>query len=225
MTVCGRGLCPVILFKVFLFERRRTVKRTDFYAELEASRKIASIKDEKFLEKALDADVGAVVLSIGNIGNITRYVQLYKSHGIFVFVHPERIGGMSQDKEGIAFLARCVKPDGIVTTRNSLIKQAKKHGLLTIQRFFLVDSDAIKSSLESVRETAPDAVEIMPGLLPEFITEFRRHICVPVIAGGLLSNRNQMVKALRNGAIAVSMGNHRLWREKVNGEPYSLSAV
>ncbi|MED0671417.1 glycerol-3-phosphate responsive antiterminator [Aneurinibacillus aneurinilyticus] len=201
------------------------MKRTDFYAELEASRKIASIKDEKFLEKALDADVGAVVLSIGNIGNITRYVQLYKSHGIFVFVHPERIGGMSQDKEGIAFLARCVKPDGIVTTRNSLIKQAKKHGLLTIQRFFLVDSDAIKSSLESVRETTPDAVEIMPGLLPEFITEFRRHICVPVIAGGLLSNRNQMVKALRNGAIAVSMGNHRLWREKVNGEPYSLSAV
>ncbi|WP_368784322.1 glycerol-3-phosphate responsive antiterminator, partial [Acinetobacter baumannii] len=75
---------------------------------------------------------------------------MYKAQGIPVFVHAERIGGMSQDKEGVAFLARCVKPDGIVTTRHSLIKQAKKQGLLTVQRFFLVDSDAMTAILQSV---------------------------------------------------------------------------
>lgn len=146
--------------------------RTEFYTRLTASRKIASIKDERLLEKALTADVGSVVLSVGNVGNIARYVQLYKAQGIPVFVHAERIGGMSQDKEGVAFLARCVKPDGIVTTRHSLIKQAKKQGLLTVQRFFLVDSDAMTAILQSVRETEPDAVEIMPALLPAFIAEF-----------------------------------------------------
>jgi glycerol uptake operon antiterminator len=201
------------------------VNRADFYAGLASSRKIASVKEEKLLEKALKADVGAIVLSVGNVGSIARYVQLYKAHGIPVLIHPERIGGMSQDKEGIAFLARCVKPDGIITTRNHLVKQAKKHGLITVQRFFLVDSDAVKSTLFSVQETEPDAVEIMPALLPEFITEFRKQIAVPIIAGGLISNREQVMKALCYGAIAVSMGNHHLWKERVAGEPYPLSVV
>lgn len=201
------------------------MNRTDFYTKLANSRKIASIKDERLLEKALEADVGSVVLSVGNVGNIARYVQLYKAKGIPVFVHPERIGGMSQDKEGIAFLARCVRPDGIVTTRNSLIKQAKKQGLLTVQRFFLIDSDAITSIKNSVQETEPDAIEIMPALLPEFITEFRSQLSIPIIAGGLLSNRQQMNEALHYGAIAVSMGNHRLWKEKMKNERYPLPAV
>ncbi|MED0738313.1 glycerol-3-phosphate responsive antiterminator [Aneurinibacillus thermoaerophilus] len=201
------------------------MNRTELYMRLSKVKKIASVKEPKSLEKALHADVGAVVLSIGDVGNIAHYVRLYKAHSIPVFVHPERIGGMSQDKEGIAFLARCVKPDGIITTRNNLVKQAKKHGLLTIQRLFFVDSDAIKSGFLSVKEAEPDAVEIMPALLPEFIAEFRRNIEVPIIAGGLLKNRGQMVQALRCGAIAVSMGNHHLWKEEIANEPLPVPVV
>lgn len=87
---------------------------------------IASLKEHKSLEKALKAPVSAVALSVGNIGNIIPLVKLYKSNGIPVFVHIERIGGLSLDDEGMAFLANCVKPDGIVTTRNHCIRQAKK---------------------------------------------------------------------------------------------------
>lgn len=197
--------------------------QTEFYTRLERHRLIASVKEAKLLEQAAAAKPGAVVLSVGNIGVIKGYVDFFKSHDIPVFLHLERIGGISYDREGVAFLAHYVKPNGIVTTRNTLVKLAKKHGLLTIQRLFLVDSDAFHSGLKSVQETQPDAVELMPALLPEFIADYKRELNTPLIAGGLIRKREQMMTALQHGATAVSVGSHSLWKEYVSHDP--LSAV
>lgn len=198
--------------------RDASVMQTVFYDKLTQHKKIASVKKAKDIERALTSEISAVVLSIGNIAIIKRYVDLFKAHDFPVFLHLERLGGISHDREGIDFLAHYVRPTGIVSTRNSLIMQAKKQGLLTIQRLFLVDSDAYQTGLQSVRESMPDAVEIMPALLPEIITEFREQIPLPIIAGGLLRNRRQMAEALRHGAIAVSMGDYRLWKENLTIE-------
>ncbi|MED1952174.1 glycerol-3-phosphate responsive antiterminator [Brevibacillus centrosporus] len=186
---------------------------TEFLARLDHYKLIASVKEAKYLEKAAEANLSAVVLSIGNIGVIKGYVDFFKSRDIPVFIHLERVGGISYDREGIAFLSHYVKPDGIVTTRNTLIKLAKKQGLLTIQRHFLVDSDALKSGLQSIQETQPDAVELMPGLLPEFLEEYRSMLDTPIIAGGLIRKREQMERVLQHGATAVSVGSPSLWKE------------
>lgn len=195
----------------------------EFLARLDQYKLIASIKEAKHLEKAAEADLSAVVLSVGNIGVIKGYVDFFKSRHIPVFLHLERIGGISHDREGIAFLSHYVKPDGVVTTRNTLIKLAKKQGLLTIQRHFLVDSDAHKSGLQSIVETQPDAVELMPGLLPEFIEEYRSALDTPIIAGGLIRKREQMEEVLQHGATAVSVGSPLLWKECLAHD--SISAV
>ncbi|MEJ8544282.1 glycerol-3-phosphate responsive antiterminator [Brevibacillus borstelensis] len=190
------------------------MNQAEFYERLARQKMIASVKEPKYLEKAAEAEVGAVVLSTGNIGVIKRYVDFFKSHDVPVFLHLERIGGISYDREGVAFVAHYVKPDGIVTTRNTLIKLAKKEKLLTIQRLFLVDSDALKSGLLSVKETQPDAVELMPALLPEFIAEYAQELKgTPIIAGGLIRKREQMETALQYGAAAVSVGSYSLWKE------------
>lgn len=190
------------------------MNQAEFYQRLHRFKMIASVKEAKFLEKAAEAQVSAVVLSTGNIGVIKRYVDLFKSRNIPVFLHLERIGGISYDREGVAFVAHYVRPDGIVTTRNTLVKLAKKEGLLTIQRLFLVDSDALRSGLQSVQETKPDAVELMPALLPEMIAEYARELGgTPIIAGGLIRKREQMEHALQFGAAAVSAGSYLLWKE------------
>ncbi|KZE49377.1 transcriptional regulator [Brevibacillus parabrevis] len=189
------------------------MNQEQFHGRLEEYKLIASVKDAKYLEKAAEANVSAAVLSIGNIGVIKGYVDFFKNRKIPVFLHLERIGGISYDREGIAFLAHYVKPDGIVTTRNTLVKLAKKQGLLTIQRLFLVDSDSLKSGLSSLAETQPDAVELMPALLPEYIEEYKRVIDIPIIAGGLIRKREQMEEVLQHGATAVSVGNPLLWKE------------
>ncbi|MGG1658935.1 glycerol-3-phosphate responsive antiterminator [Brevibacillus sp. NRS-1366] len=189
------------------------MNQTEFRARLAKIKLIASVKEAKYLEKAAEANLSAAVLSIGNIGVIKGYVDFFKSREIPVFLHLERIGGISYDREGIAFLAHYVKPDGIVTTRNTLVKLAKKQGLLTIQRLFLVDSDSLKSGLQSVQDTQPDAVELMPALLPEYIEEYRNVLDTPIIAGGLLRKREQMEEVLQHGATAVSVGSPSLWKE------------
>ncbi|WP_103104725.1 glycerol-3-phosphate responsive antiterminator [Brevibacillus reuszeri] len=189
------------------------MNQAEFRARLAQTKLIASVKEAKHLEKAAEANLSAAVLSIGNIGVIKGYVDFFKSREIPVFLHLDRIGGISYDREGIAFLAHYVKPDGIVTTRNTLVKLAKKQGLLTIQRLFLVDSDSLKSGLQSIQDTQPDAVELMPALLPEYIEEFRSMIDTPIIAGGLLRKREQMEVVLQHGATAVSVGSPSLWKE------------
>ncbi len=187
------------------------MKQNEFYKRLEHYRIIASVKNFKSMDKALGSQIGAAVLSIGNIGVIKQYVDLFKMRGIPVFIHMERIGGISCDREGITFLAQYVKPDGIVTTKNSLIKIAKKLDLLAIQRVFLIDSESIGSGILSVQEAGPDAVELMPALLPEFIQVYKKEVGCPIIAGGLIASRDQMNSAVENGAIAVSIGNRNLW--------------
>lgn len=198
------------------------MNQEQFHARLAQYKLIASVKEAKYLEKAAEADVSAVVLSIGNIGVIKGYVDFFKSKDVPVFLHLERIGGISHDREGIAFLAHYVKPDGIVTTRNILVKLAKKQGLLTIQRMFLVDSDSLRSGLSSLQDTQPDAAELMPALLPEYIDEFKNVIDTPIISGGLLRRREQMEAVLQHGATAVSVGDPSLWKECFN---YDSSVV
>ncbi|WP_035318718.1 glycerol-3-phosphate responsive antiterminator [Brevibacillus laterosporus] len=201
------------------------MNQAEFYARLARHKIIASIKQPKSLERALEGPISAVVLSIGNLNTMKRYVDLFKSHQIPVFLHLERIGGISYDREGMAYVGENVKPTGIVATRNTLIKLAKKHGLLTIQRLFLVDSDSLKSGIQSIQETQPDAVEIMPALLPEYIIEYRNSLQQPIIAGGLIKRREQMVTALSHGAIAVSVGKHQLWKENMGNEHLQHSSI
>ncbi|MDK2910982.1 MAG: glycerol uptake operon antiterminator [Bacteroidales bacterium] len=156
-----------------------TINKAQFYQRVASIKKIAAIKEPKYLEKALEAELSAVVLSIGNIAVIKRYVDLFKRPNFPVFLHIERIGLNSNNKDGVDFIAHYIKPVGIVSTSNNLIIQAKKQGLLTIQRLFLVDSDAVKSGLQSIQETQPDAVELMPALVTDYIAEFRKENDLP----------------------------------------------
>ena len=79
-----------------------------------------------------------------------------------------------------------MKPTGIVTTKSSLIQLAKQEGLLTIQRLFLIDPDAVHNGLKSTKEIQPDALEVMPGLIPEMIQQLKKETDLPLITGGLI---------------------------------------
>ncbi|MDI3311571.1 MAG: glycerol-3-phosphate responsive antiterminator [Thermoanaerobacterium sp.] len=187
------------------------MKKDEFLKRLECSKLIAAVKEEKHIEKAINKNLSGVFLLTGNIGVIKKYVDFFRSNDMFTFVHIEKIEGISFDKEGLEFVANYVKPDGIITTKNSLIKIAKKLNMLTIQRCFMIDTDALKKAIEISKETQPDFIELMPALMPDVIREFTKNANEPVISGGLIKTSEQMINALLNGAIAVSTGTPRLW--------------
>ncbi|XJZ28009.1 glycerol-3-phosphate responsive antiterminator [Bacillota bacterium Lsc_1132] len=185
----------------------------DFLNYLKEDRMIAAIKSPKNLEKFLETDLQTAFLLIGNISVIKRYVDLLKSHHRRVFLHVEKIPGISYDKEGLKFLAKFVKPDGIVSTKSSLIQFAKNEGLATIQRLFLVDTDAVNHGLDTINEIKPDALEIMPGIIPDMIHKLTKKTDIPIITGGLIENKQQIQAALDSGAMAVSTGTPLLWKK------------
>lgn len=57
----------------------------------------------------------------------------------------------------------------------------------------------------------PDFVEILPGILPRTITEISTQTPVPIIAGGLLRDKADVIAAMRAGAAAVSTLAPSLW--------------
>ncbi|UFJ42715.1 glycerol-3-phosphate responsive antiterminator [Brevibacillus humidisoli] len=183
-----------------------------FYDRLHTCPLIATVKSPKTIEKALSADVGGVFLLTGNISVVKRYVDLFKAHDKFVLLHVDLIGGLSHDREGLEFIAQTVKPTGIISTKSSVIKQAKKLNMLTVQRIFCIDSDALDTGVEALRDSMPDAAELMPARIPELIARIRRNVSIPIITGGLIEQEEHLLEPLRCGALAVSTGNPELWR-------------
>ncbi|MFC0525562.1 glycerol-3-phosphate responsive antiterminator [Pontibacillus salicampi] len=178
---------------------------------LAKDRLIASIKDPKAMDAFLKTDIKIAFLLFGNISVIGKFVKHLKEHDRMVYVHLDKIQGISHDAEGLKFLHRFVAPYGIITTKSHMVQKAKKLNLSTIQRLFLVDTDAIKNGLASMEKVQPDAVEIMPALIPSMVSELKLQTDVPLVTGGLLTNPNQMREALEYGASAVSTGNPGLW--------------
>lgn len=189
-----------------------TAARQLLFERLRTRPLIATVKTPKTIEKALAADVAAVFLLTGNIQVVKRYVDVFKAHGMLVLLHVDRVGGLSHDREGLEYIAQIVKPTGVISTKSSVIKLAKKLQLLTVQRIFCIDSDALCTGVEAIKEAAPDAVELMPARIPELIPRIHREVQIPIITGGLIEEEAHLTEPLRWGAMAVSTGSPAFWQ-------------
>lgn len=63
-----------------------------------------------------------------------------------------------------------------------------------------------------VRDSDPDAIEIMPGIIPKVIKQYLASSKLPIIAGGLVDQKVEVYEALEAGVLAVSTGEDPLWR-------------
>ncbi|WP_028608723.1 glycerol-3-phosphate responsive antiterminator [Paenibacillus harenae] len=185
-----------------------------FFKGLAAHRMIASIKEPKHIETALALrnQLSGVFLLTGHIGVLKGYVDVFKEHQIPVFLHLEKIGGLNTDIYGLDYLAKVIKPAGIISTKTNVVKTAKKMGLITIQRFFLVDTEGLDNIAKSLCQTEPDIIEVMPARIPEMIGMVKAFTSLPIITGGLLFDESQAQECLRNGAAAISSSKPELWK-------------
>lgn len=175
---------------------------------------IAAITTEKNLEKAIKYkdNLKAVFILTGNFLNVKEYIKLYKSEGIKVYIHIEKIKGLKLDDFGFNYIKKVLKPDGIVTTKNSHVKSAKKHNIFVIQRFFLADHDMKNNILDTVKTSQPDMIEIMPVITSFLLDIFTKELEIPIIMGGLVDKSDYITNALKHGALGVSTGNINMWK-------------
>ena len=181
--------------KTDLFENRRILAATR--------------SDEDFLRAV--AGSPEVIFDLDpDLMNITAKVKKAHEAGKKYLVHVDLAKGLGKDESGIRFLKR-VGVDGVISTKVGVIKLAREQGLLTVQRFFIVDSHSVETTADAVRTSKPDMIEIMPGTICKVIGRLRKRIDVPIIAGGLIETENEVNDILGSGASGVSTARAELW--------------
>jgi glycerol uptake operon antiterminator len=125
-------------------------------------------------------------------------------------VHIDLADGIGKDEYGLKYLKN-LGVDGIISTRTNIIKTAKKIGLFTVQRFFIVDSHSIETTVESISASKTDVVEIMPGTLTKVVKKLKEQMDTPIVVGGLVDSVQEIQNALDSGAVSVSTGKKGLW--------------
>ncbi|MFU0828580.1 MAG: Glycerol-3-phosphate responsive antiterminator [Lachnoclostridium sp.] len=172
---------------------------------------IAAVKNFEGLEKCKETDCRIVFILFGDICNISDIVNKVKEMGKYAIVHVDLIAGLGSKEVAIDYIKQSTRADGIISTKPALIKRAKELSLFTIQRSFLIDSLAYDNLKKQVQDYNPDVIEILPGSLYKVINILCKEIKTPLIAGGLIMDKADVIAALKAGAIAVSSTNQKVW--------------
>lgn len=171
---------------------------------------IAAVRDEEELDAALQKNPQIIFLLKSSILVVPKLCQKVKEYNKFVFVHVDMIDGLKGDIAGIEFIKQC-GVDGIISTKAHSIKQANRLGLLTILRIFMIDSQSLKTGIPAIADSNPIAIEVMPGVANRIIEKISQLTNTPVIAGGLIQEKSEVIDALSSGAIAISTTAQKLW--------------
>ena len=171
---------------------------------------IAAVNSDELLEKACKSDIDVVFVLYGSILSLPGIVDILKESGKTVIVHTDLITGLSSKDIAVDFIKEKTRADGIITTKPTLLKRAKELDLVAGERSFLVDSMALSATVSRIKSFRPDFLEVMPGLIPRVIRELSS-FGVPIVAGGLISTRGEIMEALGAGASAISSTSPDIW--------------
>lgn len=183
-----------------------------FYDLIEANPVIAAVKDMEGLETCCGREeIKVVFVLFGDICSIGGIVRQIKEADKVAMVHIDLIAGLGSKEISVDFIRENTAADGIISTKPSLIKRARELSLYTTLRVFVLDSMAFENIEHQMIIAKPDLIEILPGLMPKVISRVCRLVKVPVIAGGLISEKEDVVAALSAGAISVTTTNPGVW--------------
>jgi glycerol uptake operon antiterminator len=183
-----------------------------FFRALRAKPVVAGLRHSADVDLAIRHGVEVLFILGEDIFALQESVAKAHAHQRLILAHVDLIKGVGRDETGVRFLAREFKVDGILTTRGNLIGPAKREGLIAVQRLFVLDSESLEAGLPAVERAAPDAVEVLPGvILPLIASRLKVVSLPPLIAGGLIRTRLQVEEILAAGAIAISTGAEALW--------------
>lgn len=184
----------------------------EFYSLIHKNPIVAAINNLKDMDEALDSTCEIIFLLTGSILNLEELALKVRARNKQLFIHLDLMEGLARDSAALSYLHRNISPDGIITTKSTLIKKARAMNMFSIQRLFILDSLSLETALSSIRSTKPDAIEILPGIMPRVIKQISQEIKIPIIAGGLIEFKEDVIECIKAGAIGVSSSNKSIWK-------------
>ncbi len=172
---------------------------------------IAAIHNKPSFVAAINSEIKVVFMLDVDIFTLKDEISALKEKNKLVFLHIDLLDGISTNPTGLRYVKEMFNPDGIISTKAKLIHTAKKLNLISVQRIFMLDSNNYKTGLKSLETSKPDAVEILPGIIPDVVKRFSSDSKVPIITGGFISEKRHIIENIKAGASGVSTGNSDLW--------------
>ncbi len=172
---------------------------------------IAAVNNIDHLDLAIQSACNTIFLLTGNLFNLENSIKKARKGGKKIYIHVDFMEGFSQDATFLEYLSEVLKPDGVITTRSNIARKAKSMKLFVIQRFFIFDSMSLESGINTALSVKPDAIEVLPGIMPKIIKKVREETKQPVIGSGLIMDKDDIDKALGAGAIGITTSNIELW--------------
>ncbi|MEE1048710.1 MAG: glycerol-3-phosphate responsive antiterminator [Clostridia bacterium] len=172
---------------------------------------IAAVKSENF-DSAVASEAQWIIDLSPDLNTLSEKVEAAHNAGKKLLIHFDLATGIGKDRSGMLY-AKNAGVDGIISTRVNIIKLARQADIFTVQRFFIVDSHSIDTTIEALSASKADMIEIMPGIIPKIIKSLAAEINTPIIAGGLIETEAEMSSVLEAGATAISTGNKELWKK------------
>lgn len=186
--------------------------KENFYELAEANPVIAAVKDNRGLEISCRCEeIRIIFVLYGDVCGIGGIVKKIKEAGKIAIVHLDLIDGLRGKEVIVDFIKNYTTADGIISTKPAMVKRGKELGLYTILRIFVLDSMAYENIPKQLDAVKPDALEILPGLMPKIVRRVAAMTRVPVIAGGLISEKEDVMAALSANAISISTTNADIW--------------
>ena len=197
----------------FLLHEKGNGMDRKYYDAIESNPVVAAVKDMSGLLKCCELeDIKVVFILFGDVCSIREIVKQVKKTGRIAMVHIDLISGLGSKEVAVDYIKQYTEADGIITTKPLLIRRGKELSLCTVLRYFLIDSMALENIRNQQHILKPDFIEVLPGLMPKVIGQICQTSRVPIIAGGLITDKEAVMGALSAGAIAVSTTNREVWQ-------------
>lgn len=164
---------------------------------------ISTMKD---FERYLESNLEWCILMDFHISLLEIMVKQAHDKNKKILIHIDLMKGVTSDEFGCEYVCQKMKVDGVISTKSKVIDAAKRNKKLAIQRMFLIDSKSLEKGITQLGVSAPDYIEVLPGIAYEILPYIQSKLSIPLISGGLIKSEEMITRCLEHGAVAVSVG-------------------
>jgi len=180
----------------------------------EGQQRLPALSNFSMIKLFLKTDIKYCILVDFQLAEIGDIIQELKNHNRKVLVHIDMIKGLTADEYGAIHLIQNYRIDGIISIKPKVIEVCKKRKVIGMQRIFLKDSISLKRSIEVIKKSQPDCLEILPAVSTDIIKYIKDALQCEVFSGGLISSEEQVQDCIKAGAIGITVSNPDLWKQQ-----------
>ncbi|MBE1575707.1 glycerol-3-phosphate responsive antiterminator GlpP [Amycolatopsis sp. WAC 01375] len=150
------------------------------------------------------------ILAAVPVGQLAKIVPVLTGLEKVLFVNIDSCPGLATDRGGVDFLQE-IGATGVVSTRVAPIERARTLSMLTMHKVFVTDRSNLNRSLEAVKRSRPDLVELMPAPIIPWMSAQAREVMSPFVAAGFVTDRSGVAHSLAMGALGAASSDSGLW--------------